>query len=191
MRKLLPFALFLAARVWALEPGGVVRDFTLKGTDEKQYRLSTLLLENEAAVVVFLSARCPYSNSYNDRYNRLTSVLSSLNGKKVAFLAVNSLSAETLDEIRKHAADKQYVFPVLLDAQQEAARAFGAEVTPEAFLVDKQRRILYRGRIDDDTDGKKIESQDLLLALKQHLEARPVAVKRTRGFGCVIPRLPE
>lgn len=191
MWKLLQFVGCLAATAQALEPGGVVGDFALKGTDEKEYSLSSALSSSEAAIVVFLSARCPYSNSYNERLNRLMPMLLNLSGKRVAFLAVNANFTESAAEISKHAADKKYVFPVLRDERQMAAKALGAEVTPEAFLIDKKRRLLYRGRIDDDTEGKKIESQDLLLALKQHLEGRPVAVKRTRGFGCGLPRSPE
>lgn len=191
MWKLLQFVGCLAATAQALEPGGLVSDFRLKGTDEKEYSLSAALASSEAAVVIFLSSRCPYSNAYNDRLNRLAPMLLNLSGRRVAFLPVNANFTESLEEVRKHAADKKYVFPVLRDERQAAAKALGAEVTPEAFLIDKQRRLLYRGRIDDDTEGKKIDSQDLLLALKQHLEGRPIAVKRTRGFGCALPRSPE
>src|SRR5688572_16952268 len=113
MRKVLLFSgLFLApSAAWALNIGAPAPDFTLTATDGKEYGLSKALKENDAAVVVFIATKCPYSNAYNERYNEMIGALKK-KAKKVAFLAVNSNVTEPMDEVKAHATEKKFIFPV-------------------------------------------------------------------------------
>jgi peroxiredoxin len=158
----------------------------LKATDGKSYGLETALKSNKAAVVVFIATECPFSNKYNARYEKLAKTLKA---KNVAFLPINSNDTEPLTKVSEHAKEHKFSFPVLKDEAHKIADAFQAEKTPEAFLIGKDRSVLYHGRIDDDTEGtSKNPSQDLLAAVDQHLANKPIQVKETKAFGCTIKK---
>jgi hypothetical protein len=77
---------------------------------------------------------------------------------------------------------------VLKDVGHKVADAFGAEKTPETFLVNSQYKILYHGRIDDDTEGTHIQKRDLFMAVQNFLSGKQVPVVETKAFGCSITR---
>jgi len=168
--------------------GDTAPDFTLKGTDGKDYGLKRSLETHDAAVVIFVATKCPYSNAYNTCYNEMHDSLKKRNGKKVALLPINSNVTEPFDQVRAHAGENKYTFAVLKDEGYKVADAYAAEKTPEAFLVSKQGKVLYHGRIDDDSEGKNIKNRDLANAVDQYLSGKEVSVKETRSFGCSIKR---
>jgi len=185
----LVFFLFLACRVASagISLGATAPDFTLRGTDGKEYELKTELKTAEAAIVIFIGTKCPYSTAYNDRYNELFDTLKKL-PKRVVFFVINSNVSESMHDVQKHAAQKQYKFNVLKDPEAKVADGFAAERTPEAFLLDKQGKIIYRGRIDDDTEGLAIKRKDLFVALEEHLSGKPITLGETKALGCSIKR---
>lgn len=78
-------------------------------------------------------------------------------------------------------------FPYVVDATSNVARAFGATKTPEAFLFDKNMKLVYHGAIDDNgKDPSKIENAYLKLALEAVLSGEPVPVPETKSIGCTI-----
>src|SRR5688572_16259588 len=189
MRKVLFLSLVLASSsTWALNIGAAAPDFSLTGTDGKEYGLAKSLKENDAAIVIFVATKCPYSNAYNERYNDMIATFKKKAPKKVAFLAINSNMTEPMEEVKAHAAEKKFTFPVLKDDNYKVADLYSAEKTPEAFLVGKNGKVLYHGRIDDDSEGKNIKSRDLMAAIDQVLAGKEVKVKETRSFGCSIKR---
>ena len=86
----------------------------------------------------------------------------------------------------KRAKEKGFNFPYVRDASQEAAEAYGAVCTPHVFAFDKERKLRYRGRIDDSRDPSGVKSPDLRNALDDMLAGRAVKVADTRPFGCSI-----
>jgi len=163
-----------------------VSQFSLPATDGKNYDLSSLLKTHEAAVVIFVATKCPYSNAYNERYNRLAK---SLKESKIAFLPINSNDTESLAQVKAHSQDQKFSFPVLKDDGHKVADLFEAAKTPEVFMVDKKLNIIYHGRIDDDSEGKSpAPSEDLLAAVSDLLGKREIRVKQTKAFGCSIKR---
>ncbi len=187
MRHVIFSLLFFATSAFSLAPGNVAPGFKLTGTDGASYDLKEALKTNQAAVVLFVATKCPYSNAYNERYNALAADLKKL-GKKVAFFAINSNDTEPMDEVKKHAGEHKFSFPVLKDEKHAIADAYKAEKTPEAYLIGADGKIFYHGRIDDDTQGKKITRKDLWVALDEHLGGKKVAVAETKAFGCSIKR---
>lgn len=179
---------FAGVALAATGVGQSAPEFSLTATDGKQYGLKRALASHDAAVVVFVATKCPYSNAYNGRYNDLHKALSNLNGKKVAWLAINANNTEPMDEVKSHAQTNQFAFPVLKDEGNKVADAYGAEKTPETFLVGKSGKVLYHGRIDDDSDGKNIKSQDLRKAIEEAVAGKEVSTKETKSFGCSIKR---
>lgn len=188
MRHVILVALFVSRLSLGLAVGEKAPDFKLKATDGNEYGLKDALAANTAAIVVFIATKCPYSNAYNERYNQLIGELKKKAPKKVAFLAVNSNDTEPFDEVKKHAAERSYAFPVLKDDSHKVADLYRAEKTPEAFLVDAKGDVVYHGRIDDDTEGKNVKRRDLLAAVDDTLAGKPVSVKETKAFGCSIKR---
>ena len=184
----MPFFVFFSTLCFAVKVGEKAPDFNLKATDGREYGLKKALAQHEEAVIVFMATKCPYSNAYNERFNSLADQLQKQGAKGVAFLAVNSNDTEPFDDVKAHAQEKKFSFSVLKDEKHKVADAFGAERTPEAFLVGKDGTILYHGRIDDDTDGKNIQRKDVVVAVGESLSGKPVSVKETKFFGCSIKR---
>jgi peroxiredoxin len=137
-------------------------------------------------VVVFISTRCPFVQPYTDRLNDLSQEFSK---QGITFLAINSNSTEDLQEVQSHALKNGYPFPVLKDENNIVADLFGATRTPEVFVLDPNRIILYHGRIDDNKDADQVTSSDLKNALDEITSGKEVAVKSTKQFGCGIKRV--
>lgn len=187
MRHVIFFSLLTTLTAFGLAPGAAAPDFKLSATDGKSYDLKEALKANGAAMVVFIATKCPYSNAYNERYNQLITSLKGL-AKPVAFFAINSNDTEPMADVKKHAEERKFAFPVLKDEKHATADAFGAEKTPEAFLIGTDGKVFYHGRIDDDTEGKKITRRDVLVALEEHFGGRKVSQPETKAFGCSIKR---
>ena len=143
----------------------------------------------KAIVIMFIATECPVSNAYNARYNELWKDYSS---QGVVFLGINSNKAESSEDIREHAKENSFEFPILKDHQNIIADKFDAQRTPEIFVLTPQSyTIVYHGRIDDSQRSDKIEKQDLRIALDQILSGTEVTVKETRAFGCTIKRITQ
>jgi peroxiredoxin len=84
-----------------------------------------------------------------------------LKSENIAFLAINSNSTEDMEEVKKHAREHGLTFPILKDKNNVIADKFNAQVTPEIFVIDKDSRILYHGRIDDERRESDVKSADL------------------------------
>src|SRR5207244_4469318 len=102
--------------------------------------------DRKAVVVVFLSFECPVSNSYAPA---LAELARTYGERGVAFLAVNSSDDAGAAELARQAAELKLPFPVLKDEDHRAADAFKADVVPQAFVLDHNFVLRYRGRIDD------------------------------------------
>jgi peroxiredoxin len=190
-------AVFLAGRLTgkgpdkSRGPGRKVPDFRL--TEPRQGKSLALshYKDKKAVVVVFLGTECPVNNLY-------LAVLADLHkayaGKGVQFLGVYSNDHESAAEIAEHARKNELPFPVLKDSGNKVADAFGAKRTPEAFVLDGARKIVYDGRIDDQfgvsyrRPGKPVR-RDLAEALVEVLAGKPVSIAETRVEGCLINRV--
>jgi peroxiredoxin len=159
----------------------------LLGTDGKPYSLSTFD-DKQVVVLIFIANRCPTARVYNDR---LKSIQTSYADKGVQLIAINSdneyfFSNESLSKMVKVAEEREFNFPYLKDKDQNLAKQYGALVTLHAFVLDKERKLRYRGRIDDSRDPAQVTVNDLRNALDDLLAGREVRVPDTRPFACSI-----
>ena len=159
----------------------------LQGTDGKQYSLSTFN-DRRIVVLIFMANRCPTARVYTDR---LKSIQTDYADRGVQLVGINSenpyfFSIETLDKMIGIAQERDFNFPYLKDADQSVAKKYGALVTLHAFLLDKERKLRYRGRIDDSRDSAKVTTNDLRNALDDVLNNSAVRVPETRPFACTI-----
>jgi peroxiredoxin/mono/diheme cytochrome c family protein len=147
------------------------------------------LKESKIIVVVFIGTECPINNAYMPR---LAELHKSYAAKGVQFLAINSNRQDTVERIAKHAKEFALPFPVLKDEGSKVADQFGAQRTPEAFLLDTERKIRYQGRIDDQFGNlykrARSTSQDLVTALDEVLAGKTVSRPTTLVAGCLIGR---
>jgi mono/diheme cytochrome c family protein len=145
--------------------------------------------DRAALVVVFLGTECPIANGCIPELNRQFAELVEADSQ-VAFFGVISDRSVTRAAAARHATQFKIKFPVLFDASGVLAEALQPTHTPEAFVIDRDGRQAYRGRIDDlyaDLGKKRTEASrhDLALAIADVLAARPVATPRTEPVGCL------
>ena len=169
-----------------LKIGDEAPGFTLKNYDGKEYALQNVLKDHRLTVVMFIATECPVSNAYAERMVALHSMFDSMG---VAFVGINSNRAESVDRIASHAKEHGFLFPVLKDEHNAVADLYGAQVTPEIFLLNPAGQLVYHGRIDDDRKGNDIRHHDLHDALSALLAGKDVAQAETKAFGCSIKRV--
>lgn len=164
--------------------GSTVENFTLPDASGAKRSLDSLK-GKRGTVLIFVSTRCPVSNAYNSRMEKLAR---QYRERGVNVVGINSNVAETSDEIKKHSAENKFSFPVLKDAGNRIADRLDAKVTPEVYFLDASNRLVYRGRIDDSRNGDSINSEDLRDALEAVLAGKSVEKTEARAFGCTIKR---
>ena len=171
-----------------LELGAKAPDFgDLQAADGKRYSAHSFD-GNPVLVIMFTCNHCPYVQAYEDR---IIATQRDYAGRGVQLVAINSNDEKSYPEdgypeMVKRARAKGFNFPYLRDSDQKAAEAYGAVCTPHVFVFDKERKLRYRGRIDDSRDPKQVKSNDLRNALDDLLAGRSVKVADTRPFGCSI-----
>ncbi|MEJ2493990.1 MAG: thioredoxin family protein [Ignavibacteriaceae bacterium] len=162
-----------------------VKDFTLKDYLGNEHSLSDYK-DSKAIVIIFVATRCPVSNAYNTRMEKL---FEDYKDKDVAFLGINSNKSESVAEIKEHAKEKNLNFTILKDEGNVIADMFEASHTPEAYILNKNLSILYHGRIDNSQRESEITSKDLRKALNEILAGKEVSNPQTKAFGCSIKRI--
>jgi thiol-disulfide isomerase/thioredoxin len=151
------------------------------------------LQANRAAVVIFVLHDCPISNRYAPEIQRLADEFAS---KRVAFYLVHVDPQLSTADAKKHAKEYRYKLPVLVDRRHELVKLLKATTAPEAFVIGAEKKVLYRGRIDDRyaAVGKprsQVQRQDLRLAVSAVVAGKRVEVAETKAIGCYIPELEE
>ncbi len=143
-------------------------------------------------VVAFLGTECPLARHYG---RRLAEMAREYADREVGFVGVMSNRQDTISKIQAYARRHEIEFPLLKDQGNLAADQFGAERTPEVFVLDSTRRIRYRGRIDDQYGvGFVRESatrHDLREALDALLSGANPKQAATEVVGCLIGRVTE
>jgi peroxiredoxin len=167
--------------------GSTAPDFQLTTLDGKPFTLSRTAAGQNATVIMFIATKCPYSNAYNDRMREMAEAY---RAKGVLFVGINSNKTEPAEEAREHAKTNRHTFPIMKDPDNKVADMYDAKRTPEIFVVDKQGKVVYHGRIDENyEDPKGVTSPDLKNALDALLTGKPIVRAETKAFGCTIKRV--
>ena len=161
----------------------------LPGVDGGRYGLASFA-GTPILVLFFTCNGCPTVKA-NER--RLVDLQADYAPRGVQLVAVNSNNpylspGDTLTEMQNRAQEKAFNFPYLKDEDGAVARAFGAINTPHCFVLDRERRLRYHGRIDDTRDPARASYSDLENALADLLAGRAVRTPETQPFGCAIVR---
>jgi len=170
-----------------LKIGSLAPDFNLPATDGKKYSLKTFA-DKKALVIVFSCNHCPYVQAYEDRIIEIQKNYS----KDVQVIAISSNEAENYPEdsfenMKARAQMKKFNFPYLHDETQNVAKAYGATHTPEIFLFDKERKMVFHGKIDDNwQEPQSVKSKYLRNAIDELLSGKQISVPETFTIGCTI-----
>ncbi|HEV3300448.1 MAG TPA: thioredoxin family protein [Planctomycetaceae bacterium] len=182
----------VAAGEWDLAPpaiGTKVADLALKDVSGRRRTLGEYK-NKKAIVVVFVGTECPIANLY---FPTLAEMQKRYASQRVQILAINSNDQDTFADVVAHASERKLPFPVLKDVDQSAAAAFGARRTPEVFLLDGNRTIRYRGRIDDQygyTYRRAAPTRtELKDALTELLAGKRITTPESECQGCLIGRV--
>ncbi len=171
----------------ALSIGDIAPTFSLPQTDGRTCDLSGLT-GARAIAVVFWCNHCPYVNAWLGRLNDLAEELAD---RGLVVVCVNSNDAATypadsFEGMMEKVRQTGTVFRYAHDATQEVARAYGAERTPEVFLLDADRRLRYRGAIDDSTQPEGVTARWLRDAALAVMRGQDVATTETPAVGCSV-----
>jgi len=164
--------------------GSTIEEFTLPDVDGAQRSLKSLAGKN-GTVLIFIAVQCPVSNAYNERMEKLAE---DYKAKGIAVIGINANVAEDAAAVKAHAAEHKLSFPILKDPGNKIADKLGASVTPEAYFLDANNKLLYHGRIDNSRNPAQVETSDLRNALDAALGDKPIEKTEAKAFGCTIKR---
>ncbi len=142
-----------------------------------------------AFVIVFSCNHCPYVKHLEDE---LVETAREYQAKGVQFIAICSNNTEThpqdgIGPMAERAREKDFPFPYLRDDSQDVARAYKAACTPDFFVFDGDRKLVYRGRFDETRPNKGTpHGGDLKKALDQLLQDGEVTIEQHPSMGCNI-----
>jgi peroxiredoxin len=144
----------------------------------------------EGLLVMFICRHCPYVKHVQPELARLGEDYA---GRPLKIVAISSNDAvaypdDAPESLRAMAQELGFVFPLCYDETQTAARAFTAACTPDFFLFDKHRRLVYRGQLDDSRPRNTVPvtGGDLRSAIEALLSGRPVSKEQKPSLGCNI-----
>ncbi len=169
--------------------GTTAPDFSLPNVDGRTVSLADAV-GPKGMVVMFICNHCPFVKHVADQLAALGRDVMPL-GIGVVAISSNDVSthpADSPEQMVHEAEDRGYPFPYLYDESQEVAQAYHAACTPDFFLFDAAKKLVYRGQLDASRPGNEIPvtGADLRAAIDAVLAGRPVAAEQRPSLGCNI-----
>jgi peroxiredoxin len=156
----------------------------LPGTDGEMHSLADLK-DKSVVVLIFTSASCEYAVDYEAR---IADFKRRFEDQSVAVVpvCVNKIPADSLDALTKRVKQKQLGFHYLYDESQKIAKDYGAIYTPEFYVLNKDRQVVYMGAFDDATDPAKVQNRWVEDAVKATLAGAMPEKTETVARGCLV-----
>lgn len=164
-------------------------DFELPGTDDQVHHLARYLEEFKGVGVIFMGNQCPHVLSYLDRLKQLQT---DFQNQGIILIGINPNDAvqspeDSFDKMKDFATQHQLNFPYIRDVTQDVAHSFGVERTPQAFLLDHEGKLRYRGAIDDQgKDANAVQVPYFRNAIQQLLAGEAIDPTATESIGCAV-----
>lgn len=173
-----------------LELGTPAPDFSLPDVVSGRTISLESLGKSKALLIMFICRHCPYVQHIQ---NEIARIGRDYMGKSVGIVAINSNDAEAYSEdspssLAEMSRELGFTFPMCYDENQETAKAYSAACTPEFYVYDKSRRLVYRGQLDDSRRGNEIPvtGKHVRAALDAVLNGKPVDPDQKPSIGCNI-----
>lgn len=159
----------------------------LPGVDGRKWSLADFR-DKSVLVLCFTCNACPYSIDYEDRLLAFANKYAD-HPAGVALVAINAnrKPSETLEKMQERAKQKGFTFPYIADESQQLAAACGAVYTPEFLVFNHERKLVYRGAMDDKTKATEVTVRHLENAVEATLRKQLPEVRNVPARGCAIP----
>ena len=159
----------------------------MKNVDGSEVSIADVV-GKEGTLVIFSCNHCPFVKAWQDR---IASIGNAAKGKGVGVIVINSndpasYPEDSFTEMQARAKQLGFTFPYVVDATSGVARSFDATRTPEAFLFDKDGKLVYHGAIDDSQKIDQVEKHFLQDAIDAATAGKDIPVKETKFVGCGI-----
>ena len=169
--------------------GTTAPNFQLPDTNGKNISLADFK-DKAALLVIFMCNHCPYVVHIREGLAQLARDYAV---KNVGIVGINAndaqkYAADSPAKMKDEVKSAGYIFPYLYDESQAVAKSYRAACTPDIFLFDKNRKLVYRGQFDASRPGNNIEvtGKDLRAALDDLLAEKAVSEYQTASIGCNI-----
>jgi peroxiredoxin len=158
----------------------------LPGVDGKRHSLADLV-DKQAVVVVFTCNSCPVANDYEDRILAFSKKYAGPSGKVgLVAICVNQIPEDRLPKMKERAEAKGFDFPYLYDETQKIGKEYGANFTPEFFVLDKDRKVIFMGGMDDSSSIDQVKNRYLEPAVEAALAGSSPETAEAPAIGCRV-----
>ena len=144
----------------------------------------------KALLVMFICRHCPYVQHVKSELARLGKDYS---GKGIGIVAISSNDGDSYPEdmpesLKEMAEELGFLFPLCYDGTQQVAKKYTTACTPDFFLFDENKKLVYRGQLDDSRPGNGIPltRKDMRAAIDSLLKGKPVSIMQKPSIGCNI-----
>ena len=161
--------------------------FSLPATDG--LTIDSKFVKDPVLVVVFTCNHCPYAQAYEDR---LIALAEHFDEEGAQFVLISSNDAtdypeDSFDAMKVRYEEKGFPFPYCYDKSQETAKAYGALCTPHCFVFDRERKLRYKGRVDDNwKQPKEVTKHELRDAIDAIVKNQEPPITEANAIGCSI-----
>ena len=180
------FMVLLESEV-SLKTGDSAPDFELLGIDNKNHSLNEYK-EFKGLLVIFMCNHCPYVKAKIKAIKEIHKKFSD----QIALVGINSNDSikypdDSFESMKAVAKDKQIEFDYLVDETQEIAKKYGAVCTPDPFLFDSERKLVFHGRIDDAMNPETTATQKVMIEnIEKFLNGQKIEKEFDPSIGCSI-----
>ncbi|MFA7227701.1 MAG: thioredoxin family protein [Melioribacteraceae bacterium] len=169
-----------------LKIGSPAPNFKLLATDGKEYSLD--LFTEKALIIIFSCNHCPYVQAYEDRIMEIQNDYR----ERLRIVAISSnedqnYPEDSFENMIVRSRQRNFNFIYLHDPTQEVAEAYGATHTPEVFLFDGARNLVFHGKIDDNwKEPENVKNNYLRAAIEEFFNGKKISIPETFTIGCTI-----
>lgn len=169
--------------------GTLAPDFKLIDAKENQVFLLNNLNLQKGFVIAFICNHCPYVIHILPKFMEVAKEYAQ---KGIAFIAINSNDAEqyptdSFENMQKAVTEYNFPMPYLYDESQEVAKAYDAACTPDIYLFNNKKELVYRGQFDASRPGKGMpDGKDLKIAMNALVTGKPIPEQQIPSIGCSI-----
>jgi len=181
------FLMVLLESKISLKTGDTAPDFSLMGIDDKMHSLESYV-GSKGLLVIFMCNHCPYVKAKIDAIKQLHEKFK----ESIALVGINSNDSieypdDSFENMKKIADEKGMKFDYLVDEKQDVAKKYGAICTPDPFLFDQNRKLVFHGRIDnamnpDDTATESTMQDNI----EKYLAGEKIEKDFDPSIGCSI-----